>query len=146
MTGLDSIPVQIEVPAGGRTVGSLAALLAELREALHRLAGTADAHRIDLHGLPMAPEERAQLRERLGRGEVAARLDALGESELFETALAGVWWICHRDAEGRVVAEYLDVTLCPDLLPSDPAAIAAGIAELDGWLEGGASDDEEEDA
>ena len=43
----------------------------------------------------MAQVDRDQLEQLLGRGEVQARLEIAGPSEIWETAYAGVWWVRH---------------------------------------------------
>ncbi len=60
-------------------------VLREIAARLARLADTGEGAAIDLHSLPLAAEQRLELQRRLGRGEVAASLDAAGRSEIWET-------------------------------------------------------------
>ncbi|HKJ09080.1 MAG TPA: hydrogenase expression/formation C-terminal domain-containing protein, partial [Gammaproteobacteria bacterium] len=73
---------------------------------------------IDLRGIPMTPADRAVLERVLGEGELNARITALGLSQVRETAIHGVWWVTHYNTEDAVVAEFLEVSFCPDILRS----------------------------
>lgn len=98
---------------------SLLALLHEIADLQERLATRDEPGAIDLRALPLLPGEREALRSVLGQGEVTVRLDALGESEIHETRLAGVWWVRHADREGETVAEFIEVATVPAILHSD---------------------------
>jgi hydrogenase-1 operon protein HyaF len=144
MTRLRDIAVRIEVaapaaaepPHGGPALqsgglgGGVTAILAELAARLERLATCGDTALIDLRSLPMSPVDRIELREVLGQGEVTATLDAQGASTLRETAFAGVWWIEHRDRDGKITAELFDVNLVPKILGSTSEDVAIAAAAL----------------
>ncbi len=100
------------------------AILAELAARLERLAANGDTALIDLRSLPMSPADRSELLAALGQGEVTATLDAQGASTLRETAFAGIWWIEHRDRDGQLTSELLEVTLAPQILAAIPEDIA----------------------
>ena len=68
---------------------------------LEALAESGQAGSIDLRSLPLSDADRAQLEELLGRGEVQAKLDLAGASEVWETTYPGVWWIRHKGAGGQ---------------------------------------------
>ncbi len=113
--------------SGGLGTG-VAAILAELAARLELLAAHGDRALIDLHSMPMSPADRIELQDALGQGEVRALLDAQGESTLYETAYAGVWWIVHRDREGEVTSELLEVTLTPRILAAHAQDLAPASA------------------
>ena len=104
--------------------GPQASLLREIADRLERLAGQGEEEAIDLRALPvMGPEEIAGLREMLGTGEVTARVEAMGPTEVRETAYAGVWWITYYGADGAVLAEHIEIAHMPDILRARDADI-----------------------
>lgn len=125
------------------------AVLREVAQGLDALVNDPACRRaIDLRSLPLSEAERAQLRARLGDGEVEARCDVAGASSVRETSYAGVWWITHYDGAGRPVVERIEVASVPPLLRAHRADVArarerltrelapsAG-AENDGFAEG----------
>lgn len=116
MSGLEGIPVHVEAPDPGGTVGNVRAILAELETALHELLNGGRGHSIDLRSLPFAPGELDYLREVLGAGEVRIEIEALGKSRINETAVRGVWWVTHYNALDDRMAEFLEIGFCPDLV------------------------------
>ncbi|PLX36255.1 MAG: hydrogenase expression/formation protein [Hyphomicrobiales bacterium] len=111
--------------ADGVRTGLAAAILGEIAGHLGRLAedpSYSDA--IDLRSLPMTDADREDLRAALGQGEVGAVVDVGGETRVDESAFAGVWWVEHRGADGRVMAEQIVVARVPDILLAHPADIA----------------------
>ncbi|MBF0220596.1 MAG: hydrogenase expression/formation protein [Gammaproteobacteria bacterium] len=101
------------------------ALLQELLTLQQRLLKQGESAAIDLHTLPLSPSDRDRLRNFLGHGEVAITLNALGHSEIYETAFAGIWWTTHYSESGTLIAEQLEVTLLPAMVSSDIAEVAA---------------------
>jgi hydrogenase-1 operon protein HyaF len=131
MTRLSDIGVRIEeTERSGGLGGGVGAILAELAASLERLAVDGATALIDLRSLPLSAADRSNLIEALGRGEVHATLDAQGVSTLRETAFAGVWWTEHRNRDGAVTAELLEVTLSPPILLADPQDVALAAAAL----------------
>lgn len=110
--------------------GNVTPILHEVTHALRRLLEKQEPTVIDLASLPFGPGELEKLEERLGTGELAAELNALGESRIRETAYPGVWWIEHRNADGEVVGRYIEITHMPEILKSQDADIRAGRAKL----------------
>lgn len=106
---------------------SAAPLLHEIAALLERLARTGESGSVQLHGLPLLPGDYAALQEALGEGELSAELQALGPTQIRETALHGVWWVTHRNSAQEVVAESIEVTRCPTILqtPLEDVADAA---------------------
>lgn len=103
MTGLEGIPVHIQTAP---YIGANAQALLD----------NGRGHSIDLRSLPLAPGELEYLKQTLGRGEVHVEIDALGKSEVQETAYRGIWWVTHRNALDDVMAEFIEVSFCPDIV------------------------------
>ncbi len=118
------------VAIAGGLGGGVTAVLSELATLLEQLADTETPAAIDLRSLPMSPQDRVQLERALGQGEVSATVDAEGLSTLRETGISGVWWVEHRDRQGELTAELLEVTRVPEILASAPDEIAAGARAL----------------
>jgi len=110
--------------------GMVDAVLREIAELLEKLAVSGEPGFIDLRSMPMTDADRAELEERLGRGEVEASLDVAGTSEVRETGYAGVWWIRHAGAGGKVAAEEIAVAEVPEILKAHHADIAAAASRL----------------
>jgi hydrogenase-1 operon protein HyaF len=102
-----------------------------VRHALRRLLEHGEDTVIDLRAIPMAPGEEVWLEKQLGRGEVIARLDALGPSEIRETAVAAVWLVIHRNAEEEEVGKFIEVTRCPAILQSQTEDMHHGLRQLE---------------
>lgn len=130
MNSLNAIPVRTE-PA----TGNVQPLLHEIRHALKRLSEGAEGTAIDLRSLPLAPGEQERIEALLGEGEVRAELQALGPTEIRETAYAGVWLVTHRNADGAVAARFIEVTRMPAILMSQPEDIVAGLTRLESELQ-----------
>jgi hydrogenase-1 operon protein HyaF len=108
----------------------VSAILAELARLLDQLAEKDIPAAIDLRSLPLSPQDRAELKQALGNGEVEASVNAEGVSTLRETRICGVWWVEHRDAHGELTAELLEVTRVPEILASASDEIAAAAHTL----------------
>lgn len=127
LSRLADIPIRLEaLSANGGLGGGVTALLTELATLLERFAEDEESAAIDLLSLPMGPQDRALLQRALGEGEVRATIDAEGVSTIRETHIGGVWWVEHRDRDGELIAELLEVTRVPAILASAPDEIAAG--------------------
>lgn len=109
-------------------------LMLEIAEMVRSLVNTGETAAIDLSALPLTPADKEWLRERLGSGQIHVTLDAEGLSTLDETACPGVWWITHRDTRERVMAEFIEVTLVPDLVKAHPEDIKIGLEYLEGVI------------
>lgn len=106
------------------------AILREIVGMLDQVAGGGAPATIDLRSLPMSPQDRRELKKALGEGEIQATLNADGLSRICETGVSGVWWTEHRDGDGALIAELLEVTRVPPILESALDDIAAGAREL----------------
>ncbi len=112
------------------SVGNIRALLAEIAARLEKLDDGGETGMIDLNSLPLAPGEYEQLRQALGQGEVSARIEAIGASEIVETRYPGVWWVTHYNVEGDIVADTLEITAIPEILKSQTEDVQAGLELL----------------
>lgn len=129
MNSLDAIAVNVET-----VTGNVEPLMHEIRHALKRLAAGGESTVIDLQSLPLAPGEDERVEEALGRGEVSAELNALGQSLIQETAYPGVWLVTHRNNERAVVGRFIEVTRIPEILKSQQTDIEHGINRLENEL------------
>ncbi len=134
---LDAIPVVVvnanvhqAGPDSGLS-GNAPVLLREIAELTRRLLASGESAAIDLRALPLTPADLAWLRETLGQGQVAATLDAEGESTLSETVCPGVWWVTHHNEQGAVASEFIEVTFIPELLKAHPDDVGIGLEHLE---------------
>jgi hydrogenase-1 operon protein HyaF len=119
------------------SVGNIRALLAEIAARLEKLADSGETGMIDLNSLPFAPGEYEQLRQTLGQGEVSARIEAIGPSEIIETRYPGVWWVTHYNVEGDIVADMIEIAWLPEIIQSQPEDVHAGLELLRAQLADG---------
>ncbi len=131
MSRLVDIPIRIETaPASGGLGGGVTAILHEIVRLLEQLAAVDEPAAIDLRSLPMSPQDRTELQRALGEGEVQATLNAQGISKMYETRVPGVWWVEHRDPQGELIAELIEVTRVPQILASASDEIVSGARAL----------------
>lgn len=110
-------------------------LLYEVRHALEELLEGGGTSIIDLRSIPLAPGEEETIINTLGQGEVHARLDALGLSEIYETRYAGVWLITHYNEDKAIVSRFIEITRLPEILKSQPGDMSNALTELTQDLE-----------
>jgi hydrogenase-1 operon protein HyaF len=131
MPGRVEPSARIEPPiSSGGMDGVVAAILTELVTLLERFVSGDRPAAVDLRGLPMSPQDRAELRRVLGEGEVQARAGAAGLSRIRGTRVSGVWWVERYDQGGKLVADSIEVGRVPGMLSSAPAEITAGARDL----------------
>ena len=130
MKRLADIPVRIDPARRGGLGGGVSAVLSEIVGMLEGIAAGGPAATIDLRSLPMSPDDRTQLQQALGKGEVQATIDAEGLSNIRETHVSGVWWVEHRDRQGELVAELLEITRVPGILEIALDEICTSAREL----------------
>jgi hydrogenase-1 operon protein HyaF len=118
MTSVSDIPVEVVNTADATQAPSpyLLALLKEIQDMLTQLLEHNSSNSIDIRSLPMMPGDYEQLKQLLGEGEVTATIDSLGPSQIRETAIPGVWWVTHHNAEDEVLTEFIEVTELPGIL------------------------------
>jgi hydrogenase-1 operon protein HyaF len=127
---MNSINIPVEIfDAGQRQMGE--ALLRELLAYLQALVECGECQTIDLHGLPLDETGQQWLKDRLGRGEVVATLDSMGQSTVYETTFSGIWWVSHHDPEGKLISEFLEVCWIPGILQSQRADVEHSLALLE---------------
>ncbi len=136
MSALDSIPIAVEAPRPAQEWGNALPILHEIRHGLERLAATGEPTLIDLRAIPFGPGDEARLLERLGRGEVEARIHALGETLIRETAIPAVWLVDFLNAEGERIALHLQIDRIPSILMTQPEDLVEAPARLDQILKG----------
>ena len=93
-------------------------LLHEVKHALDNLIKNGETAIIDLRSIPLAPGEEDKILNTLGQGEVQAKLNALGPSEIIETQYAGVWIVTHYNDENEILSRFIEITTMPDILRS----------------------------
>jgi len=93
-------------------------LLHEVKHALTNLISSNKTAIIDLRSIPLAPGEEDKILEILGTGEVQARLNALGPSDIIETQYSGVWLITHYNDENNIISRFIEITTMPEILCS----------------------------
>jgi len=108
----------------------LTALRHEIAVCLRAFAETGETALIDLGALPLGRADREALDQNLGRGEIFARIDAAGWSEIWETGFFGVWRVRHNGAE-HVAVDQIEIGPCPKILLSDPRDARAAARRLD---------------
>ena len=113
----------------------ISALLQELQERLTTLAKCGEEHRIDIRSLPMLPVDHDFLIQFLGRGEVSAKVNSLGLSEINETRFSGIWLITHYNHHAEIIAEMIEVTLLPDILKTQTQDLHDGVDTLRRYLQ-----------
>lgn len=130
----EAIPIH---PAAAPVLtGNAPPLLRELSARLSRLLDAGETSAIDLSALPLTPADLDWLRDQLGPGEVSVTLDAAGASTFEETGCAGVWWVTHRNEEGAVITQLLEVAFVPELVRAQRADVAAGREWLESLIAG----------
>jgi len=131
MSGLDSIPVKVEgaTEASFRTE-NLRPLLLQVEEALQNLVDNDESMTIDLGAMPFSAQDEADLRERLGQGEVNAEIMAFGPTIVEETAYPGVWLVELKDAEDRRLTLHLEITRVPEILVAPIDDVRDGLTAL----------------
>jgi hydrogenase-1 operon protein HyaF len=105
-------------------------ILFEIRHALEALLDKGQTSIIDLRSIPLSPGEEEKILKMLGQGEVHARLNALGPSEIHETRYAGVWLITHYNEDESIVSRFIEITEFPDILKSQAEDMSKALNEL----------------
>ncbi len=128
---LHEINIQVLDTRGNTSLlGSIQPILREIETLLARLVETERGGAIDLRSLPMSPDDYQKLKEVLGEGEVGATLDAMGPTQVRETSIHGVWWVTHHNSDETIVAEFIEVTVMPEILLTHPADARVGLDKL----------------
>jgi hydrogenase-1 operon protein HyaF len=134
MSALDQIAIRVET--ADRSARNALPVLHEVRHALRRLIEAGESTVIDLHSMPFGPGDEDDLLAALGTGEVAAQLDALGDSRITETIYPGVWIVDHYNTHGQRIAFQVEVTPVPSVLVAHADDMADGLQRLEAALAG----------
>ncbi|NNJ96785.1 MAG: hydrogenase accessory protein HupE [Gammaproteobacteria bacterium] len=110
-------------------------MLHEIRHALRTLLETGNGSIIDLRSIPLAPGEEDTILDALGCGEVHAKLNALGPSEIYETRFSGVWMVTHYNAENDVISRFIEITRFPNILESQREDMTTSLDALEALLD-----------
>ncbi len=106
------------------------AIMQELTAFLERFVVTGEEGFVDLRGLPMRESDKQQLEDLLGVGEVRATILVSGETQIWETALSGIWWVRHKGSEGKIISEQIVVTQIPEILKTHNEDAKAALKRL----------------
>jgi hydrogenase-1 operon protein HyaF len=137
MSALQDLAVPVEAEPVPTAWGNALPVLHEIRHALERLVETGESRVIDLNAMPFGPGDERRLLELLGHGEIEARLNALGATEIRETAVPGVWLVDHRNAEGERLVLHVEIAEVPAILRTQAEDLREAVAALDARLAGG---------
>ena len=117
MNSLSELPVVIHRKfAGKEPSASVRALLEEIGSLIKILVNDGLSGYVDIRSIPLTRDEIGHLKYILGSGEVKATVDALGVTEVRETAIPAVWWITNRNLQDEVISEFVEVALMPEIL------------------------------
>jgi hydrogenase-1 operon protein HyaF len=126
LSTLDHIGITVEHPSDGNG----RAVLREIEQRLALLLAKGEESSIDLSRLPFGPGDHALLVKTLGEGEVSAEVNSLGATQVRETAIPGVWWVTHLNADDEVMAEFIEVTRCPAIVCTPQDDLQDGVMAL----------------
>ena len=132
---LANIPIHVltSTQSGGLTIAKT--LLHEVQAMLKTLLDTGQNGTLDLRALPALGEDGYQfLKEKLGLGEVSARIQTFGRSEIQETAFPGIWWVAHYNQDDDILTELIEVNYFPEVLKSPRDDVLFGQVRLDKLL------------
>ena len=113
-----------------RLTGMSDAVLAEVAARLAEVVAGASVPPIELTAMPLTSEDRADLEQRLGRGEVFATVESAGRSEIWETQFSGVWFVRHFGENDRIASECIEFGAAPEILFSHRADMSAAARRL----------------
>ena len=122
---------QFNIHTGAELTWNVKPILHEIRHALEKLSDSGEASIIDLRSIPLSPGEEETIINTLGHGEVHARLDVLGPSEIYETQFAGVWLVTHYNEADSIVSRFIEVTDIPVVLKSQREDVFQALIELE---------------
>ena len=122
MTRLSDIPIVVNYTEDNEVevevTENVRALLTQISSMLSALIHDDMIDSIDLHSLPLLPGEHEAIKTILGQGEVNASFNSLGVTSIYETTLAGVWWVTHNNENDDCIAETIEITTIPAILES----------------------------
>ncbi|UOA08198.1 hydrogenase expression/formation protein [Methylobacter sp. S3L5C] len=126
-----NIPINVVITSQSSGLTIAMTLLHEIQAMLKTLLDTGQNGILDLRALPALGEDGYQfLKEKLGQGEVSARIQSFGHSEIQETAYSGIWWIVHYNQDDGILTELVEVNFLPELLKSPRDDVVFGQTNL----------------
>lgn len=131
----EAVTSPFNIQIGNELTWNVMPLLHEVKHALNKLLENGETTTIDLRSIPLAPGEEEKILNTLGVGEVQAKLNALGPSEINETYYAGVWVVTHYNDENDIIGRFIEVTRIPDILCSQQEDMLAASETLNTTLE-----------
>lgn len=126
---------QFNIQLGNELTWNVKPLLHEVKHALDNLITNGKTAVIDLRSIPLAPGEEETILNALGQGEVRAKLDALGPSEIIETQYTGVWVVTHFNDDNDIIGRFIEITTMPDILRSQQEDVIEAYNRLAATLE-----------
>ena len=111
-------PFNVSVEVAEPKTGMVQAVLNELIDQLQNFSNNAHPHVIDITSLPLTQQDKQELETLLGRGEVQITLSTIGESQIYETAYSGVWWIKHFTPDEKIISELIEINNIPEIIKS----------------------------
>lgn len=114
--------------------GNALAVLHELEGLLKHLLESDEAGSIDLGRLPLNEQDYALLYTTLGMGEVEATVSSMGVTLVQEAEIPGIWWVSHQNEAGDTMAEFIEITYCPEILITPVEDVREGLDVLKGRL------------
>lgn len=124
-------PVRVDGDKSVASTGNVLPLLHEIKHHLRDLLESGKKNTIDISAIPMSPDDELSFEAFLGRGEVTASLESLGNSEIIETRFSGVWLITHHNAQGERIGRFIEITTMPEILKSQSQDMRAALTALD---------------
>lgn len=128
MSKLEEIGVRVETE--NPSSGQVGAILCELQTRLKTQNAEGLDDSIDLHTLPLFPSDYELLKKTLGYGEIHISIDAIGPTEIYETAISGIWWLTHYNSEDEIIAEYIEITTLPEIVKTDSRELTVAERQL----------------
>lgn len=126
---------QFNIQLGNELTWNVKPLLHEVKHALDNLISNGKTAVIDLRSIPLAPGEEETILNTLGQGEVQAKLDVLGPSEIIETQYPGVWLVTHFNDDDDIIGRFIEITTMPDILRSQQEDVIEAYNRLAASLE-----------
>lgn len=114
--------------------GPLQTILQTLMDMVISLVETGASNFIDLKSLSLTACDHEKLKLILGEGEVEAIVTALGPTHVTETLIPGVWWVAHKNSNGEVISEFIEVTSLPEILLTHHEELWHSVDVMEGRL------------
>jgi len=127
VSSLDQIEIEVRAPINLEMIYSV---VTEIKALLERLLIDGERGEIDIKNLPLSSGDKEALNELLGVGEVSILLNVMGDTTISETSYPGVWRVVHRDVEGRLLADSVEISSVPSFVEVGRAEIKDALEQL----------------